>query len=596
MYNNKVLLYYTISSFVIIVIILSVTYYYISLTTTTSNDKNDNNNIYNKLITYFNKNDNDENKSNLTDNKSTTANELKIESMKNSWSKFDNPRSIANYSYSNELIKSLSTYLFNDMIVYPKVSLNYFHPELATKNPASLPANVSLLRYATTLINRDTNEPVINIIPNYHTFPIDVLAKYIRQKSPKAPIIWVDGEPDEINTKDSNLYDIILTTKKELEDEEKGIFFVPYFVLWLLEINKKSLDNDDNNIIKPINQRSRFIDFVYGNCNEEMFEGVRERTKILKAFESNNIKVSKLGVCGNDEIMDRINNKDINKDINDMIIKSRTAYLTNHILYKDTKFVIAVENTFKNGYITEKLTAPLLAGAVPIYLGAPDVASYINEQSFINVRDFSSYDDLVDHVINMTDDDINKIINITPKISSSNNDNYYFTLLSGGEIYQKIAKKLYRTHRYTLPYLRPLCLFDSNIIFALSSLNNKYKDLMSEVDIINSYGYAKTVKECDDQLSEMIKSSTNNIDDDDIIIWSRPWGVIKLRDILRMAPAINENFIELLYQISIRDMNSGNCSFKYKDMRIYLYAGRKKSIINKIKNNNYCPVDIEIFL
>lgn len=46
-------------------------------------------------------------------------------------------------------------------------------------------------------------------------------------------------------------------------------------------------------------------------------------------------------------------------------------------LYAKYKFVIAFENSIQPDYVTEKLYDPLLAGAVPIYFGAPNIDGYL---------------------------------------------------------------------------------------------------------------------------------------------------------------------------------------------------------------------------
>ena len=45
-------------------------------------------------------------------------------------------------------------------------------------------------------------------------------------------------------------------------------------------------------------------------------------------------------------------------------------------LYKSDKFVIAFENACATDYVTEKFFDPLIAGAVPIYLGAPNINEF----------------------------------------------------------------------------------------------------------------------------------------------------------------------------------------------------------------------------
>jgi hypothetical protein len=54
--------------------------------------------------------------------------------------------------------------------------------------------------------------------------------------------------------------------------------------------------------------------------------------------------------------------------------------------YLGYKFVICGENSILPGYVTEKIVSARLAGAVPIYVGAPDIADHFNTASFIHVE------------------------------------------------------------------------------------------------------------------------------------------------------------------------------------------------------------------
>ena len=70
--------------------------------------------------------------------------------------------------------------------------------------------------------------------------------------------------------------------------------------------------------------------------------------------------------------------------------------------YTQYKFVIAMENYQKPGYVTEKILNAFYSGAIPIYWGAPDIDEYFNPKAFINVSDFKNINECVDYVINMT--------------------------------------------------------------------------------------------------------------------------------------------------------------------------------------------------
>jgi hypothetical protein len=53
------------------------------------------------------------------------------------------------------------------------------------------------------------------------------------------------------------------------------------------------------------------------------------------------------------------------------------------------RFTFCYENAYGfSGYITEKLFDALLAGSVPVYLGAPNVTDHIPPACFIDAREF----------------------------------------------------------------------------------------------------------------------------------------------------------------------------------------------------------------
>lgn len=72
---------------------------------------------------------------------------------------------------------------------------------------------------------------------------------------------------------------------------------------------------------------------------------------------------------------------------------------------KSYQFNIACENSSSPGYLTEKLTDALIAGAIPIYWGDPEINRDFNPGCMINVNSYSNLDDLVDHVLQIADND-----------------------------------------------------------------------------------------------------------------------------------------------------------------------------------------------
>jgi hypothetical protein len=64
------------------------------------------------------------------------------------------------------------------------------------------------------------------------------------------------------------------------------------------------------------------------------------------------------------------------------------------------KCLIAFENSISVDYVTEKFYDALLTGAVPVYLGAPNITDYSPvTKCFINVDDYRSPRELADYLL-----------------------------------------------------------------------------------------------------------------------------------------------------------------------------------------------------
>lgn len=69
---------------------------------------------------------------------------------------------------------------------------------------------------------------------------------------------------------------------------------------------------------------------------------------------------------------------------------------------KKYQFAICYENALDfPGYITEKIFDCFFAGCIPIYWGAPNIDKYIPSSTFIDKRNFETYQDLYDYISNM---------------------------------------------------------------------------------------------------------------------------------------------------------------------------------------------------
>ena len=176
-------------------------------------------------------------------------------------------------------------------------------------------------------------------------------------------------------------YIYILTTLCE----EENYLYVPFFLLSPhLYLNRKYTNNN----------RPYLLAYCNGNPikeGQEMFNIFVEKTSVSTCHSFNcygnypETKQPKIeGSWSTSEIIDT---------------------------YKNYKFIIAMENIQKDGYVTEKIINAFYSGAIPIYWGASNVNEFFNKKAFINVSDFNTFEDCVEYVINMTDEEITAMLN-----------------------------------------------------------------------------------------------------------------------------------------------------------------------------------------
>jgi hypothetical protein len=168
-------------------------------------------------------------------------------------------------------------------------------------------------------------------------------------------------------------------------------------------INKKSYDEfkELKNSLK-----TKFCAFMYSN----------QRAKARKVFCIKLMDYKKVDCLG--KIMRNTEIIKVRKD-DEFFTSNWRGQAMN--IYKDYKFVIAFENSSSLGYLTEKILLPLSVGSIPIYWGAPDVKDYINPECFINVNDFDSFEDCIEYVKKVDNDDelYQKYINAKPILPNS---------------------------------------------------------------------------------------------------------------------------------------------------------------------------------
>ena len=93
------------------------------------------------------------------------------------------------------------------------------------------------------------------------------------------------------------------------------------------------------------------------------------------------------------------------------------------------KFCLCFENTPMEGYITEKIFDCFYAGTIPVYLGDPKVNEYIPKECYINMREFDNYESMLDHIKNLTDEEINHMRNSAKNFMESKGKHIYTNFL-----------------------------------------------------------------------------------------------------------------------------------------------------------------------
>jgi hypothetical protein len=198
---------------------------------------------------------------------------------------------------------------------------------------------------------------------------------------------------------------------------------LPLFVvyMWSLEKIHKTKYNF-NYIFKPeVKEKTSFASFVVSNPN------CKERNDFFQQL-SNYKKVDSGGKLFN------------NIEANLSGEESKIEFLSSR------KFNICFESMSHPGYVTEKILHAFYAQTIPIYWGSPTIAADFNQNAFINVHKYGSFNDVIKFVEKVDNDDdlYNRIIaqpkfmhNIPPSYLILENFLNWFDAI----VYKRILKR-----------------------------------------------------------------------------------------------------------------------------------------------------------
>lgn len=248
---------------------------------------------------------------------------------------------------------------------------------------------------------RKIQNPTIMVLPNAQSYAMTVV-KMIQAQFPMAIIYTaktthadiVISHITEVDTADINPLSILVVISGESWEQKKradvcigptrsanagSLIFYP-FAHSSLEERRRPFP------VKPpgFSERSKYCAFMYNaHC--------QYRNKIFEELQSKcgSDKFIALGTQCNPGVTQTsryVYNE--NETYNDIAVSTYTAF----------KFVLAIENSWVDGYFTEKIINPIAAGSVPLYWGHPGVFEYINKARVIYIPDYPTNADLANFI------------------------------------------------------------------------------------------------------------------------------------------------------------------------------------------------------
>ncbi|KAG0014259.1 4-alpha-L-fucosyltransferase, partial [Podila clonocystis] len=128
-----------------------------------------------------------------------------------------------------------------------------------------------------------------------------------------------------------------------------------------------------------------YVSMLVGNCQAK-----NSRKDLMQAL------IDKAGATSYGECL---NNKELPKDLAKGEGKDWGNWMPKKLkILSGYPFVFAAENSNCLGYVTEKIYNALEVGAIPIYMGAADIADYVPEGSFVDVSKFKNFDEVAEYI------------------------------------------------------------------------------------------------------------------------------------------------------------------------------------------------------
>ncbi len=150
-------------------------------------------------------------------------------------------------------------------------------------------------------------------------------------------------------------------------------FRLPLYTLYF------DLDNltKKKNVDELMTHKNKFCNFIYSNPTpKKRIEFFRKLNKYKKVDSGGRV----------------LNNLGYN-------VVNKIEFLKNY------KFTIAFESESYPGYTSEKIIEPMIAGSLPIYWGNEFIGRDFNTNSFLNLNDFHSDEEMIEKIIELDNND-----------------------------------------------------------------------------------------------------------------------------------------------------------------------------------------------
>jgi len=204
-------------------------------------------------------------------------------------------------------------------------------------------------------------------------------------------------KPNNWNIKNHKYFKKIFTWNDKFVDNKK------YF-----KINFSSKIPTDLNF--DLNKKDKLYTMIAANKFKfHPLELYTERVKAIRWFEENHPEDFDLYGIGWDRYYFKGMLSKLNRfDALTKLLKPKHPSYKGRIKFKKEvlqkyKFAICYENARDiPGYITEKIFDCFFAGCIPVYWGAPNVTEHIPKDTFIDRRNFKTYDELYKYLKNMS--------------------------------------------------------------------------------------------------------------------------------------------------------------------------------------------------